>query len=97
MGSGARHQAKRLIESVKGKRVVRHDGHRPGELSHMQPKNGGGAHVQLPGAHVSPGTIVGTVLDFFFNPITEVEDVYNFLIDTLDDESEDTGSPCDVE
>ena len=96
VGSGARRQAKRLIESVKGKRVVRHDGHRAGELSHMQPKNGGGAHVQLPGAHIFPGTAVGTVLELF-NPIADVEDVYNLLIDAFDDESEDEGILCDGE
>jgi RHS repeat-associated protein len=48
-------KAKRLVESATGKKTVRHDGHGPCQAPHYQPKNGGGAHVRVPGAHITEG------------------------------------------
>ncbi|MCR5752273.1 MAG: RHS domain-containing protein [Kiritimatiellae bacterium] len=89
-GDGRSKKAKRLLEEAKGKgkRIVRHDGHKPGQAPHFQPKQGDGTHIRLPGAHLTSGTVLGEILDFF-NPISDVQDIIDMVSGDEDEEDEE--------
>ena len=77
-------KAKRLVESATGKKTVRHDGHGPGQAPHYQPKNGGGAHVRVPGAHLTEGMgLFGDAIDFF-NPLSDAQDLIDLVQDVVE-------------
>ncbi|MBR1588193.1 MAG: RHS repeat protein [Kiritimatiellae bacterium] len=88
-GDGRSKKAKRLLEEAKGKgkRIVRHDGHKPGQAKHFQPKQGDGTHIRLPGAHLTSGTLIGEALDFF-NPISDIQDIIDLICNNEEDDEE---------
>lgn len=84
IGRGATGKARRLLKSVTSKKVVVHDGHKPGQKPHVQEKNGGGTHILLFGAKITCALPFGELLDFF-NPISDIQDLLNFVIDFIDE------------
>ena len=88
VGKGSRQPAKRLAEEGTRKKIKRHDAHHPelGEYDHFQPKNGGGAHVNVPGANLGivllGDNFLGNTADFF-NPISDVQEGFDISEDIL--------------
>lgn len=80
-GAGSSRKAKTMADKAyPGKRVVRHDGHRPGWLPHYQPGTGGGRHIFYDAA-IDPlewlhdidleGMCLDALIDFLSEPLTD--------------------------
>jgi hypothetical protein len=76
-----------MAENQFGKeKTARHDGHKPGDMKHYQHKNGGRGKVYY--RALAAGTAVGLAGDNvaaqivdFFNPISDVKDVVDLVIE----------------